>query len=334
MIEPLAMRAHSASPEEISFLHRMDSVAGEAIEVTTTPARLRAASFLDGRERFWTGERLIDLVPGPSARTAARMICHVGFCGSTLLARLIDDPGRVLVLKEPQCLADIASQRQAIAAGSAAAPLPALVDHALSALSRSSAGHETIVIKPTNWVNSLVGELCAPRRATRAVFVSMDRRAYLGAVFRGGRERLEFCTRLAAELAPAVSDGEGLLRAAIAADGDPFDRVARIAALLHLLQERLFAEAIAANGWDDAVRVQFADLVAQPDEVARQVRSILGLGDPVTDAARSSHVMERHTKDPSRQFDPAGREDEDAAVEHHHGARFDAALAWLDGVSA
>jgi hypothetical protein len=320
--------------EELPFLHRMDCIRGETLVVRTTRARLRDASFLDGRERFWTGESLVPLKlratlePGVS-----RFICHVGFCGSTLLARLLDIPGQALVLKEPQCLADIAGQRSAIVAGEAVAPLEHLLAHALDQLGRLACRDFPLVVKPTNWVNSLVPQLCPPGRGVRAVFISMDRRAYLGAVFRGGRERLEFCTRLAAQIAPVVPDGERLLHRAIGEGGDPFDRVARIVVILHALQEALFDSAIAANGWPETARIDFAQLVMQPEVAAHQGRQVLGLPHPATDPNRAARLMERHAKNPASAFDPPGRQREDDEIERHHGARFDAALGWLDTLS-
>lgn len=321
----------------------MDSVRGQVSLVETSHARLRSASFLDGREKFWTGERRVPLVLGTNAlgtyalgtdgpHSAPRFIFHVGFCGSTLLARLLDRPGTVLALKEPQCLADLAGQRRAIMAGEAIAPIGLLIDHALGRLHEAGAGLEPVVVKPTNWVNSLLQDLCAPERDVRAVFVSMDRRAFLGAVFRGGRARLEFCTRLAAEIAAVTARGNALLGRAIASTDDPLARAARITALLHALQETQFDSAIAANGWPDEVRVDFADLVAHPAAVLPRVRSVLGLKPADDDPVRSVRLMQRHTKNPATAFTPSNRLQEDDAVERHHGARFDAALSWLESI--
>ena len=122
-------------------------------------------------------------------------------------------------------------------------------------------GHPDIpvVVKPTNWVNPLLPRLCAPGRIDHAVFVSMKRRHYLGATFRGGIDRLAFCARLAGQTAPVVPHGAALMHAAIESTSDPFGRMARIMALLHWLQESLFEDAIARNGWPDALRIDFDD---------------------------------------------------------------------------
>lgn len=316
--------------ESIAFLHRLDGVEGEAEIVTTDRGRLRAASFLDGREQFWRGKRVVPLdLTDRSVPPATRFVFHTGFCGSTLLARLLDRPGKVLPLKEPQCLADIAGQRTALAAGRGVAPIGALIDHALQALGAAGAPELPIVIKPTNWVNVLLPELCTPDRVAAAVFVSMDRRAYIGAVFRGGRDRIAFCSRLAAAIARVLPNGEGMLEEAVNSGDDPLGRAARLTALLHAMQEALFDRAIAANGWSDAARVDFAHLAQHPAAVLRRARRVLGLDIGGEEDAHAFDLMDRHTKDPASPFDPGQRLRHDQEIERHHAQRFDAALDWI-----
>lgn len=317
--------------EEIAFLHRMDSVEGETVVVATDRLRLASASFLDGRETFWREQvvRPLDLRPR-SAEKASRFVFHVGFAGSTLLARLLDWPGQVSALKEPQCLADIAGQRELIAAGKAVAPLGPLLDYALSELGEVGGNGISIVVKPTNWVNSLLPELCAPGRIERAVFVSMKRRRYLGATFRGGNDRLAFCARLASQIAPVVQGGNPLMQSAIASTPDPFARMARIMALLHWLQETLFDEAIARNGWPDAVRIDFESIVADPEGTVQHAQEQLGLPVLPPEPERAAILMKRHTKDPSSLFQPAIHARADEFVEERYGACFDEALDWLE----
>lgn len=317
--------------EAIAFLHRCDAVMGEAELALTDRARLRSVSFLDGRETFWREKRLVPLALTRAPDTRARLaVFHVGFCGSTLLARLIDRPGRVLVLKEPQCLADIAAQRAQIERGAAIGRLGAVLDHALGELGKVGDGEISIVLKPTNWVNTLVPALCRPGRIERAVFVTMDPRAYLGAVFRGGRDRIAFCTRLATEIAPVVPGGNAALAGAIDGGGDPLDTAARIVALLHALQDAIFDAAIEANGWSPKARIDFAHLAQHPAAVLRRVRAQLGLAAVAGEQETVAAQLERHAKDPSSPFRPNRRLNEDAEVERHHAARFDRALDWVE----
>ena len=320
--------------ESIAFLHRLDGVAGLVEMVATDRGRLRSASFLDGREDFWSRRAVAPLeLQEPTGNRARRFVFHVGFCGSTLLARLIDRPGMVLVLKEPQCLADIAGQRARLVAGRGVAPLARLIDHALESLGAAGEPELAVVVKPTNWVNSLLPQLCSAGRIGHAVFVSMDPRAYLGAVFRGGRDRIAFCARLAGEIAPVLAGGPGLLDEAIKGASEPLDRAARLTVLLHAMQESLFDRAIAANGWDSSVRIDFAHLAQHPAAVLRRARHALGLDLGGEDDRRAFGLMDRHTKDPASPFDLGQRLRNDQSIEEHHAQRFDAALDWIEGCS-
>ncbi len=317
--------------ETVAFLHRMDCIRGEAIVTTCDRPSLHNATFLDGREQFWQAERLIPLVPmGAGAAPVRRFIFHVGFAGSTLLARLLDDPGRVLTLKEPHCLADLAGQRAAIEAGEAIAPLDVLVDHALGRL--GDLGHEDlpVLVKPTNWANCILRELCNPRRKVSAVFVSMPLRDYLTAVFRGGRDRLAFCARLAADMAKLTPAASVSMSRAVQSSSDPLDQMARFAALLHWMQEREFSWAIAANGWSDDVRIELDELLDRPNRTAARARKTLGLPKAARSSMRTERLLNRHAKEPSQPFSMNRHEEQSREVERHHGARLDAAAAWLD----
>lgn len=319
------------SGEDVAFLHRMDSVEGDVIVALTDRLRLSRASFLDGREVFWRDQYLRPLdLSARGAPKVTRFVFHVGFAGSTLLARLLDRPGRVITLKEPQCLADIAGQREAVEAGKAIAPLGSLLDFALSALGDVGTADVPVVVKPTNWVNLLLPELCVAGRINYAVFVSMKRRHYLGATFRGGNERLAFCARLAAQTAPVVPGGTALLQAAMETTIDPFLRMARIMALLHWLQEWLFDDAIARNGWPEAVRIDFDDIVGHPETALQRAQELLALPVLARESERAAMLMARHTKDPSSAFRPAKRAGEDGFIEDRYGRCFDAALDWLE----
>ena len=309
----------------------MDGVRGSAVLVATDRQRLSDMTFLDGRETFWSSQTLVPIRLAPcTGPPMSRFVFHAGFCGSTLLARLLGLSGDALVLKEPQCLADIAGQRELIVSGRAIASLDALLDYALCKLDEAGDTGRLVVVKPTNWVNSLLPQLCHPKRGVRAVFLGMDRRSFTRAVFRGNRARIEFSIRLAAQLAAIVPDGEKILVAAIAQDDNPLDRAARIAGLLHAFQERLFEQMIATNGWSDEVRITLDDLVQRPEATLRRTRMVLGLAQQDNAPQRAALMMSRNAKDPLIRFHPADRHQEDREMERHHGVRFDAALDWVD----
>ena len=322
------MTSRHPSDANLWFLHRIDGPAGDAMLVDTDPARLRGATFLDGRERFWDGERIVDvadLPPAPRTPPPA-FVFHMGFCGSTLIARLLDREGEAFVLREPQALADLASQ-QALVAESRAH----LLGRSVSALSASGPTNERMVIKPSSWVNGLIPQLLADKLVGKAVFVTIERRAFLRACFRGGRDRLAYAMRLAALLAEVPSlDGRPIAR--IAEGGaDALDQAARCVALLHGFQAALFRNGADIMAKDDVGWVDYDDLVADRASTMQRVRETFGL----PHHASSAHPPggERHAKDPSRAFSVEEQEAADREIERHHAARFEAAMAWADSVS-
>ena len=102
----------------LNFLNRVHPGRRQIEFVRTDLGRLRAAIFLDGRERFSDGKPEIEASPQSSVGEPAvggdRMIFHQGFGGSTLLARLLDRCGAAIVLKEPQCLVDLADWQRGL----------------------------------------------------------------------------------------------------------------------------------------------------------------------------------------------------------------------------
>jgi len=312
----------------MEFLHRFDSLNGDAVIAATDAARLRAASFLDGRETFFDSERLVRFDPtNLRVGEPARFIFHVGFCGSTLLARLLDQPGSIMALREPQSLTDLASQRRAIRSAQSIAGFAPIMGHALAYLEQ---GEEAVVIKPSNWINGALPDCAACGAIARAVFLTCDRREFLIATFRGGRDRLAFCARLASELADEFVQGEAILARQVALDQDPLDRMARICVLLHAMQEALFAQTLVSAAIPGATTLTLAELTADPAGTVARAQAALDL--PVMAAAAHDSALAAHSKDPQRRFSRSDSALHNHDVELQHATRFDCALEWMAAI--
>lgn len=309
------------------YLHRIDPAGGAATFVPTRPDLLTRPSFIDGRDDFACGPavtvslgRLLE-APPPQAAGPERMIFHVSFCGSTLLARMLELPGAAFVLKEPAALVDLADWKKAAPGDARLAPALAMVR---AALGRRWSADEPVMVKPSNWVNNLLPDLTRDP-ALRAVFVTMARRPFLVAILRGGRDRLAFTARAAAHLA-TTQEEQGWLRAAIAASDDPLARAVRLAAVTLHVQMRAFA-AVAVPGR----AIDAAAVTGDPVAAALMATQLLDLGiDPGRLAAHAAAKSGEDSKNPGRAFTTAGRRGEDDAVEQHHGALLDAAEDWAE----
>ncbi len=309
----------------MDFLHRADIVTGNTQIVETTIDALRSATFLDGREKFWTTARVeeqtfADHTDGP----APDFLFHFGFCGSTFLAKALDRTGACLALKEPQCLTDIASQQAVLVQQGVQARLAEGLSFALVEMSTTSS-EETILIKPSNWVNGLLPLLARRPDAGRAVFLSMKLRSYLRATFRGGRDRLAFCSRLASLIAHEISDGPDRLEEAIAMSTDPLDQAANIVAFLHAAQTALFDDAIAQGQWRNVIQFDYSEIVEDPQAVITRAAETLNLP---AESAEGDQLANRHAKDERRSFSHDARSEQDNEVERFHAKRFDAVEKW------
>ena len=318
---------------QVELLHRIDPLAGLTHYVSTDIARIQDSTFLDGRECFWDRVQTRPIVNHAGRTQGMRFLFHMGFCGSTLLARLLGTEG-TLVMREPQCLTDIAATRTRILAGQAEQDLAGYTSFALNALGAVAPPEEALLIKPSNWANSLIEPLVAACHDPAALYLTTEPRAFLRAAFRGGRDRLEFCIRLAVELAAAVPGANDRLRQATSTGPDPLDRAARIVTLLWAMQRELFARAMACANQPASCLMDYAELVEDPQAAAIRAAQLLGLPAPDFASSRVQALLGRHSKDPQSAYDPARRSANDAELERHHAARFDTALEWLDSQTA
>ena len=159
--------------------------------------------------------------------------------------------------------------------------------------------------------------------------ITIERRAFLRAVFCDGRERLAVKSRVAAHLA-AAGKRTAAIEEAILGVSDPFDKVARLELLAHSLQEQLFArtagEALAGDGL-----IEYDLIHNDPREALCRAIAALNLvvADDAVATALSGRAA-RNSKSPGRPFTIAGQQEEDRLVEHYHAERFDRALAWAE----
>lgn len=318
------------------LLHRLSLANAEAEVVPASADDLRSASFIDGRIDFSCGplrrlalQTLLDSESIPAPPT--RFLFHVGFCGSTLLARLLDHPGSSLVLREPNCLADLANQR---AAADRNGETFVGFDQVLAAVARHLArpwnDGETVIVKPSNWVNNLLPSPIAAA-PLHPLFLMTARANYLTAVFRGGPQRVAFTARAAAHLSSGGGDAAELLAAALRANQDQVDTLARIAVTTHEIQRRQFARAIEQGGWGERHLLDQAELVADPAAASRKAAAALDLDLPrQAIEANVAAWTGRHAKAPDNAYSRTREVEIGSAIVTEHGSAIEHALDWAD----
>jgi hypothetical protein len=318
------------SPSPRLFLHKLDSAARTGTFVRTTPAMLRATPFLDGRTPYWQGlpieAPLSASEPGPGPQ---RILFHIGFCGSTLLATLLDQPGSTLVLREPQALTDLAAHKSALDREGRHDPaLPALLADAGAALRRPWVADEPVVIKPSNWVNNLLPDITANHAQIRPLFLTMARRGFVRAVLRGGPARLAFAARACVHLGNADKADAARIAQALASSDEADERLLALAVLLYDIQLALFQSAAKAGGWDNSHWLSLEGFRADPAAGLIAAARALAVAPPPP-----GHTLSYHAKQPGTLFSADAEAQADSAIEAAHGIRIDRALALIDGLS-
>ncbi len=293
---------------------------------------LQRASFLDGRETIAVGEPVtlsavaaLDL-PLPPSDEPDRFLFHMSFCGSTLLTRLLEQPGKALVLREPHGLVGLADWKAK--RGHRQDPrVQRYANVARASLRARWEKDERIVVKPTNWCNNLIPELCGPN--VRPLFVTIAPRNFLRAVFRGNRERIAFTILAAQHFAARAPADAALLAAAVRDLPESLDRAAAIILLALHFQQRAFGAAMAAGGWGSAHLIDYEQIVAAPFEAGEAANRALDLGLTPNEIAEGvGRSMSRNAKLAGRGFSAEGQDGVNDAIEHGHARHFDAAMAW------
>jgi hypothetical protein len=238
----------------------------------------------------------------PAAPTS--WIFHMAHCGSTLLARALDDVNASLVLREPLAL------RQA-----ALAPDPARLALVLTVLGRRYRADAPTLVKANVPVNFLLPRLAEAAPAARAILLYMPLRAWLLAVLRSDQHRA-WLRNVTFQLAGHLGDLSAL---------DDGER----AAALWRAQMRAFAGALSAMPNARALDAEafFAEPATMLKAAARRLE--VPIGDAALDAVAAGPLFATYSKDPALAFDNAARVARNIALERAIAPELDAAEAWL-----
>ena len=299
--------------------------------IQTSRDRLFHTPFLDGRTPFAQGEAIeVSLSGALAARWARptypdRFIFHVAFCGSTLLATLLDVAGHSFAEREPNVLVNLADAHPSIAP----ARFTAALDLVRALLRRRWRTGEHSLCKPSNWANNLIPALTARPELITPLFIATDKRSYLDAVFRGGRPRMEYVVRATDHLLRATGTNPELWMRATTGVSDPLEVPARVALLLLHIQLQLFEDAMHRGGWARPQLLTLDEIEEDPDEACRVAANALNLEiphDKLHDAI--SRRIGRYAKAPERPYYPEVMASENRRVEREYGRVMDRALDW------
>ncbi len=147
----------------------------------------REVNFLDDRELPVDGliELPLDRVIRMSARiraphTPVHCIYHIAFCGSTLIARCLDQLTGTLVLKEPLSFHEMACQKRLAASSAQECALwRRSFDLLMTLLGRTFRTDQAVIVKPTDASTNLIGDVLARNEESRAIFLYVGLEEFL-----------------------------------------------------------------------------------------------------------------------------------------------------------
>jgi hypothetical protein len=294
-----------ASPDH--YLHSFEGDA--ALFVPMDRAAYHRSIFLDGRISPAADQAMrmpVDaLTAGTRAPARTGWIFHVAHCGSTLLARALDDPADNLVLREP-----LALRQQAFAGDGRRLALVAAM------LSKRYRGDLPTIVKANVPVNFLLPDLVALDPDAPALFLYCSLRDYLLAILRSDNHRT-WLRRVTAQLGAYLGDLSAL------PDSE-------LCAALWLAQTRAFAAALAAMPGGRALDSEA--FFAAPRPVLEAAARHLGvpMGDAAIDAVVAGPLFATYSKNPDLPFDNEARLARRAATEAALTGELAQAQAWIE----
>lgn len=306
------------------FLYEIDSE--DAIVQSMTREDLFRSIFLDGRIRH--GGRPNFRVP-LSALLAAHekadapaprigWIFHVAQCGSTLLARALDHPGRSLVLREPAALRRLGVLASGDSDDCSDARSASLLGMTVAMLGKRWDPEAPVIVKANVPVNFIAREVMALNPESPAIALYFPLEAYVAAILRTGGH-VRWTEGVFDELRLAESPF---------AKGDVPHSAATKAAALWFAQMKAY-EAILADF--PAVRsLEAGGFFRRPAETVAAAAQLFGVPVESSEAEEiaAGELFHSYSKNPALDYDPEVRQAREAEARQRLAGPIAEAVDW------
>lgn len=326
------------SPEYL--LHGIDVNGGTFVFLKTTRNKLAETSFIDGRDSMSD----LPLITLPieellqwqqnhnNDNTVNRYIFHHSFCGSTLMARVLDIEGKVFSYKEPQILIQLAELKTAQNSYYRnKMTWKSLMSFVLSQFKQQWSNNEVNVIKPSSWLNSMLPELLFDGGASKAIFLSISRENFLIAVFRGGGDRIQFVYSLLKHLKTAYPEYSKVISLVENSQLTTVELFSRLTLITHSIQTKAFSRSIAMMNEGDHNSYSFSEFINNRTPCVHGVSSTLQLGLSEQELNNSlSNKFKKHSKIIQRAIDQREITKINTQVTECYQENFKETLKWAD----
>jgi hypothetical protein len=296
-------------------------------------------SFLDNRfigtPANGFSANLVELLPKCSAAQAKRplhFILHGAFCGSTLMARHLQELPHCFVLKEPGLLAQLARMNRG-----ASDPLP-LEPHSwadwfnvtMALLARGYAADAAVVIKPNDVCNWMGNLLLDHDDRTKIIFLASPLKMFLLSVLKLD-ERRQWARGRIRQLNGFLNQVPFLTEISVE---DLKDN--QCSAALWLLNSFLCSSLLARPDSDRIRPLNGEDLLRQPLEYVREAADFFGLASDAGNRAALTALrpLSYHAKYLHLPYDTLARASDRDNAEARFGREVAEAISWAEQVSS
>lgn len=310
------------------FLHQLD--ARDAIFQTMTREDIARSIFLDGRIRH--GGRpnfrapldrlLAEATPDALPVRRIGWIFHVAQCGSTLLARALDHPGRSLVLREPGALRQLGVM--ASAESSPAAPSPDLLRFVVAMLGKRWEDDRPVVVKANVPVNFIAERILALDPEAPAIALHFPLANYVAAILRT-EGHVRWTENVSAELRLGDS-----LYAASALPSSAAEKAAALWFAQMKAFEGLLQTYPAARSLDASL---LFDRPAQTVLAAARLFDV-EMSEPEAQEIAAGELFRSYSKNPALDYDPEVRTAREAEAMRRLEGEIAQARAWAEAARA
>ncbi|MEO7178023.1 MAG: hypothetical protein ABIW83_04200 [Allosphingosinicella sp.] len=305
---PLTLDDLFASPDH--FLQSFED--DGAIFVPMDRAAYHRSIFLDHRISPAASRSMRVPLPALAGETRKAAptgwIFHVAHCGSTLLARALDEPSLNLVLREPLALRQMAFARH-----------PGRLALTAAMLSKRYRDDLPTIVKANVPVNFLLPDLAALAPQARAIFLYSPLEDYLLAILRSENHR-GWLQRVTAQLGAYLGDLSGLSDA-------------ERCAALWLAQMKAFANAISLMPNARALNAETFFAAPRPTLATAAAHLGVPMSEAMVDAAVSGPLFATYSKNPELPFDNRARLARRAELEEPLAPELALARSWIEARS-
>ena len=309
--------------------HRLDMQRRAVVFGRFDRDTLSKASFLDYRiedaTQSWAEAPIDELLAiAPQLRNATpSFLFHTSYCCSTLLARALDRPGRVLVLKEPEIIMGLSNAYRMAQDQAEISMIHKLRDAVFALVARPHEDEERVLIKPTNAANNLIPILAA--LGIPIILLYGDLRRFLASVIKKG----DPCKTLVRQIYRVYAMDRIGVAAIPQRDALALTDL-QIAALVWRHQIELCNAVLSDLTGNNVRSLNFRTLLDRPAETLQAASDHMQFGLEADDcrAVAGSALFRLDAKDETRAYDAAKREEEERELIEQNAGAIDLIEDW------